>query len=331
MIQKLSIRNFKSVRELDLSCRRVNVFIGEPNTGKTNILEAMGLRCSGCLRSASEVLRAAAASDLFYDQDTTKNIAVVFDDAPMVVPLVVQEDREYLAGIHAPGVRSHQAFRMSSSLEAEPETFDLLDENTVPEASLYLFKNFIPSDTTGNGRLNTPFGGNLLHLLYSSKEARQTASGFLGSSGFRLNVDYTDKRLRVSKLVDDVLISFPYTACSETLRRMVFHHLAIDTNKDAILVFDEPEAHAYPPYTKILAEKIALDDRGNQFFLTTHSPYMLDSLISKTPAADLNIILCRMENFETKAYVMTEEQKVQIMEWSMDAFFNFDRLLPEVE
>ena len=107
--------------------------------------------------------------------------------------------------------------------------------------------------------------------------------------------------------------------------------LAIDTNKDAILVFDEPEAHAYPPYTKILAEKIALDDRGNQFFLTTHSPYMLDSLISKTPSEDLNIILCRMEDFETKAYVMSEEQKAQILEWSMDAFFNFDRLLPERE
>ncbi len=40
---------------------------------------------------------------------------------------------------------------------------------------------------------------------------------------------------------------------------------------------------------------------------------------------------CRMEDFETKAYVMTEEQKAQILEWSMDAFFNFDRLLPDLE
>jgi predicted ATPase len=225
----------------------------------------------------------------------------------------------------------HQAFRLSSDLSAKPETFSLTDQGSVPESSYYLFANSPSADTQDNGRLLPPFGGNLLHLLYSSKEARQTASGFFGTSNFRLNVDFTDKRLRVSKLADDVLISFPYTACSETLRRMVFYHLSIDTNKESILVFDEPEAHAYPPYTKILAEKIALDDRGNQFFLTTHSPYMLDSLISKTPAEDLNIILCRMENFETKAYVMTEEQKMQIMEWSMDAFFNFDRLLPERE
>jgi hypothetical protein len=44
----------------------------------------------------------------------------------------------------------------------------------------------------------------------------------------------------------------------------------------------------------------------------------------------LNVVLCRMENFETKAYQLNQEQIVQLMDWSMDAFFNFDRLLPEV-
>lgn len=108
---------------------------------------------------------------------------------------------------------------------------------------------------------------------------------------------------------------------------MVFQNLVLDTNERQVLVLDEPEAHAYPPFTKRLAERIALDDRGNQFFLTTHSPYMLDSLLAKTPADDLNIVLCRLENFETKAYPLNAEQKAKLMEWSMDAFFNFDRLL----
>jgi len=43
MITKLSIRNFKSIKELDIDCARVNLFIGEPNTGKSNILEALGV------------------------------------------------------------------------------------------------------------------------------------------------------------------------------------------------------------------------------------------------------------------------------------------------
>jgi AAA15 family ATPase/GTPase len=39
MITKLSIANFKSIRQLDIDCKKINVFIGEPNTGKSNILK----------------------------------------------------------------------------------------------------------------------------------------------------------------------------------------------------------------------------------------------------------------------------------------------------
>lgn len=325
MIKQLSIRNFKSVRELDLSCRRVNVFIGEPNTGKTNVLEAMALRCRGCLTHFAEVFRSTALADLFIDQDTDNKIGVSFDDSLMLL----RPDSEGATALflQGQGMGGHQAYKMSASLEVAPNTIEITDGDKASEAKYYQFSLQSRANQTANGSLLPPFGENILGLLYSSKEARASSSAFLQGTGFKLNVDYTDKRLRISKQVDDLLISFPYSACSETLRRMIFFHLALDTNKDCILIFDEPEAHAYPPFTKRLAERIALDDRGNQFFLTTHSPYMLDSLLAKTPADDLNIVLCRMENFETKAYPLNSEQKAKLMEWSMDAFFNFDRLL----
>ena len=34
MITALKIERFKSIRKLELNCRRVNLFIGEPNIGK---------------------------------------------------------------------------------------------------------------------------------------------------------------------------------------------------------------------------------------------------------------------------------------------------------
>ena len=43
MVDVLEIKNFKSIRELKLDCKRINIFIGEPNTGKSNILESLGL------------------------------------------------------------------------------------------------------------------------------------------------------------------------------------------------------------------------------------------------------------------------------------------------
>ena len=43
MIEKIQIQNFKSIRDLELELGRVNVFIGENGSGKTNILEAIGV------------------------------------------------------------------------------------------------------------------------------------------------------------------------------------------------------------------------------------------------------------------------------------------------
>ncbi len=43
-IENIEIKNFKSIRDAKIeSCKRVNIFIGYPNVGKSNILEAIGL------------------------------------------------------------------------------------------------------------------------------------------------------------------------------------------------------------------------------------------------------------------------------------------------
>lgn len=331
MIQKLSIRNFKSIRELDLDCRRVNVFIGEPNAGKTNILEALGLWCYPVLTSLKKALRINSPSQLHFDNDFEQEIKVTLDGESLLVrddwfghsPVLVQND-----GDPKPVLEITRDLEIFDPFDSDKfEDIELLDSRT----RYYLFSDSPAFRKSEEGRLACPFGANLFELLVSNKSARQTASAFFQGSGLKMNLDTTTSQVLVTKEMDGTLITFSYEAASETLRRMIFYNLALNTNKDQVLVLDEPEAHSFPPFTKILAETIAQNDRGNQFFLTTHSPYLLTSLISKTPVKDLNVVLCRMENFETKGYVMTEEQKLQLMEWDMSAFFNFDRLLPELE
>lgn len=326
MIHKLSIRNFKSIRELDLDCRRVNVFIGEPNAGKTNLLEVLSL--FGDLKFQNSDLlmktcRATHPSELFSNNDFKLGTFVELDS--------------FRIGL-MPGGHGYE-FRFSINGTPRGNGFitdkgfigSVAGGETWPTCSYYTFSNEVGEGHSVEDRLLPPFGQNLLGVLYSSRDARQLVSSFYQATGYRLHLDGNSRKILVSREIDDTLISFPYSATSETLRRMVFYSLALETNKNAVLAFDEPEAHSFPSYTKTLAERIALDDRGNQFFLTTHSPYMLDSLLSKTPARDLNVVLCRMENFETKAYPLNQEQIDQIKEWSMDAFFNFDRLLPEIK
>src|SRR5437879_11043865 len=79
MIGPVQIRNFKSIRSVEFEAKRVNLFIGEPNTGKTNILEALALLSEGVHGPGEfkEVFRFRSVADLFTDQQVASPIAVI--------------------------------------------------------------------------------------------------------------------------------------------------------------------------------------------------------------------------------------------------------------
>ncbi len=101
------------------------------------------------------------------------------------------------------------------------------------------------------------------------------------------------------------------------------HLAAITTNKDSVIAFKEPEIHTYPFYTKFLAERIALD-KNNQYFISTHSPYTLLPLVEKTPLKELTVNIVYMENYETRAYQLGEEEISELLDYEMDALLNID-------
>lgn len=330
MIHKLSIRNFKSIRELDLDCRRVNVFIGEPNAGKTNVLEAIGLWCPGVHAELRRVCRAEYVSELFFDQNTQEAVCVILGGAN--VQLI-----KYDGGANLCFPEPDPDPELDDMVEHVPISDDLNISSKLrryrvdgPKVKYFIYNANAPFDEVANGGLAPPFGSNLASLLANDKTARQIAADYFCDSRYRLSVDVGKRDLSMSRQEDSAVVSFPYSATSETLRRMIFYRLALETSRKCILAFDEPEANSYPPYTKILAESIAKDEQENQFFLTTHSPYMLTSIIGKTPASELNVFVCRLEGSETKVYPMNEDQRMELMEMDMSAFFNLDRFLPEL-
>ncbi len=72
-VTTLEIKNFKSIKHLQMNCKRLNVFIGEPNVGKSNILEALALFSANYSQKSdkflSEFIRYEQFSNLFYDDD----------------------------------------------------------------------------------------------------------------------------------------------------------------------------------------------------------------------------------------------------------------------
>lgn len=130
-------------------------------------------------------------------------------------------------------------------------------------------------------------------------------------------------KLEVQKNLDDIVISYPYSLTSETLRRVVFYLAAIVSNRKSVAIFEEPEVHSFPYYTKYLAEMIALDENENQYFISTHNPYFLLPLLEKCPANEVAVNIVQFKDYETKVRQLTAKELSQMDE--LDLFSNLDR------
>jgi AAA15 family ATPase/GTPase len=72
-IDHIYVRNFKSLNECEIQdCKRINLFIGRPNVGKSNIIEALSLFTIPYLKEnsskkLSNLVRIENETELFYN------------------------------------------------------------------------------------------------------------------------------------------------------------------------------------------------------------------------------------------------------------------------
>jgi hypothetical protein len=321
MLATVNIKNFKSIGDLSLQAKRVNIFIGEANAGKSNIVEALALLSARTfLASMKEVLRFRTTADLFFDQEIAKELAVQAGDRRFSLRFT---GADYLA---REGAEEHMggSFKMDHS-GAVTEASKLYPGTSI---RYYLFKQLALFPNDQPGVLNPPFGDNLVAVLHTNETLRQRVGAVMRSRGFRLMLKPTEKELLIAKDVDDELCSYPWGSVAETLRRVVFLMAVLETNREATLLLDEPDSNIWPFYAKYFAERMGLD-QGNQFFIATHNPYLLSSIVEKTLVQDLNVFVTTMAGFETKVKQVPEKNLPELLELDSDAFFNLARLVAE--
>jgi AAA15 family ATPase/GTPase len=174
-----------------------------------------------------------------------------------------------------------------------------------------------------------PHGHNLFPIIANNKEIWKEAKDRFEK--YKLNLVYKqhENTFEIQKNVEGFVTDYPYENMADTLQRIIFYLTAIESNKNSVLVFEEPEAHAFPPYTRELAERIALDDE-NQYFLTTHSPYLLNTLLSAGELGNehLNLVVVYYEDYETKVKVLTPEEVKYAAYLNDDVFFNLSKFIP---
>ena len=354
MFDHLEIKNFKSVEHIALNCRRVNVLIGEPNTGKSNILEALGLiSYVGYFNDPSDLqafVRCDEVTNLFYDGDLSKTIEITLRrEEPFGnehqrqrwdrLQLQFSEGRFNGVIIEDGGTTQD---RNSSEIDSNgllsytiSGNYQSLNVQRSPfggrPADYCKFYRFAPKSTfpeKASAFLLPPSGANLMSLLLHNRDLRAEANEPFLSRGLRLGLRPQEDKIEVLKDFEGVIVSNPYHLASDTFQRLVFYMAALRTNSDSVLVFEEPEAHAFPYYTKYLAESIALDERGNQYFISTHNPYFLLPVLEKTLVDDIAIFITYYEDYQTKVMQLPPEDLERIFD-EIDVFSNIETFLEE--
>lgn len=327
MINTIEVKNFKSIKHLKLDCKRINIFIGEPNTGKSNILESLGMFSFGVYSryryTIKEFVRFEKMSNLFYDENLEENVKIKFDNKA----LEINFKDENFVGIFTEMEKKIANFDydfLGSGSRGSSQDWALF----LP-FKFYKFKIIEKFPKKESEFLLPPFGENLLSLLMSHKDLKSNADEIFNQYKLRLVFEPQENNIKILKQFEDKLILLPYSLTSDTLQRIIFYLTAIDSNKNSILIFEEPESHAFPYYTKILAERIAFD-KNNQYFISTHNPYILFPIIEKANKEDIGIFITYFEDYQTKVKQLNEKEIQEVIDLNINIFFNIERFL-EVE
>jgi hypothetical protein len=318
MIKKLNIQNFKSIRHLQLDCKKINIFIGRPNTGKSNLLESVGFFSAMYGRIGDFVRFGDSLANLFNDAELSENISVTADD----YSYEINSSKERFKG--KVGDREKKIFHFEFDYG-----YDLGGSSGGSGNSPFKFYRFVLPDEFKKQEysfLLPPNGENLLFVIQTNRALRKLVSDIFSEYGLKVVLKPQDKKIEIQKEKEDVVISFPLSLVSDTLLRLVFHLAAIETNKDSIIILEEPEAHAFPYYTKFLARRISMDET-NQYFISTHNPYFLLSVLEKTPKEQIGIFITDFKNYQTRVKPLTEDQMTEVINLDSSIFFNLDRFL----
>ena len=97
------------------------------------------------------------------------------------------------------------------------------------------------------------------------------------------------------------------------------------SNDNSVLLFEEPEAHSFPPYMTHLTQEM-IHKKDNQYFVATHSPFILNDLLENA-REELAVITVDYEDHETKITKLDDAQMNEILQDGLDIFTNSESFI----
>ncbi len=319
-ISSVTINNFKSVKSVTLSdCRRINVLIGRPNVGKSNILEALALfdvpyMINSSTKSLKNLIRIENTANLFYNGISTSPAEVYAGDNSIKIIRGLNNGISLELKTHNQEAKYSFTPSLNISTKKEPSAFsDILT---------YFFPKRFVAESSNIGFLLPPSGGNLMEIVANLPELKASLAELFHGYGLKMMFDSGSQQIKAMRENGLDMFLVPFSSLADSLQRLIFYKAAIDSNQGKVICFEEPEAHTFPPYISNIVDNVISDDK-NQYFITTHSPYVMSSLL-ESAGEDLAVFVVDMENNATTVNRMTEEQLQQAYDNGMDMFYNIE-------
>lgn len=342
-INELSISNFKSIQHIELKPKKFNLFIGKPNVGKSNIIEALSLLgLHNFLENGSqldnEAVRFESTRNFFFNNHKEIRIKSNLLELSFRNENKTSYERQIFGEFTNHGVND---FIINPSDESKKEklenftfwiddrgNFDPISGNWQSKLNpikLYLFdekKTLENRKFKYSNSLIPPFGSNLTSMIESTGLIMQELSEILDEYGLNLVFIEGENKFVIQKSVKGRIRQIPFILIADTIKRYIFHYSSIKSNEDSILLFEEPESHSFPPYIHQLAQNILASH--NQYFITTHSPYIYDVFKSHRNYEDLALFYVEYKNHETIVHQLSEKIINELKEYESDIFFNIE-------
>lgn len=321
IIDNIYINNFKSIKSAKIEgCKSFNLFVGRPNVGKSNILEAMSLFGIPYLASTkvnwAKLLRMEVSSSIFHNGNVSQPVSVKAGSLGLDISYTASDSIDV------------------AIKEGDSQTdYKIINHKNKKKVSEYpLFKSyFYPNDQKFNGQSDLKFlhpltGENLSQVIKNDSRLRDDINKLLDQYNLQLIFDAVRQEYSViqefaSQSSDSRLI-LPINAMADSFRRLIYYMAAIRSNNNSVLILEEPESHTYPPYIiRIVNEMFSAD--SNQYFITTHNPYVVNEFLENR-SKDAALYVVDYKDNHSIVYRLSDEETDMVYENGVDMFFNTD-------
>jgi AAA15 family ATPase/GTPase len=319
-LDHISIENFKSIKQLEIdNLKRINLFIGRPNVGKSNIIEALSLFSIPYLKEntskkLSNLIRLENETELFYNGNIERDAKIKTNEGECRLGYNPKE-----------GLKIELDFYGNLFNYKVDEKFNVKGgfKNELYEASIkkYVFKTEIKYRRSHSKYLIPPFGFNLLSVIENYDELKQQVLRLFKEYNLEIAFDKSSQTIKIIQSEEqNSIFLIPYNSIADTLQRIIFYKAAIASNNNSVLLFEEPEAHSFPPYMAHLTQEM-IYKKDNQYFIATHSPFILNDLLENS-RSELSVFVVHYEHHETRLRKLSDDEMHDVFQSGVDLFTN---------